>query len=265
VHFHASVDGLAAAGQVFELLERPLRAHGSHLAPDLRTSTIRFRGVAVVHPGSDRATPADLDVDIRPGEILALTGPSGVGKSSAVALLLGLRRPDRGQIILDNNFQEVDLQDVDPESWWAQVAWVPQHPALIPGSLAENVRLTNPGAGQAGIDQAAAVTGLDAVVAALPGGWSARIGQGGLGLSAGQRQRLALTRVLLSEAPLVVLDEPTAHLDAGAEQAVLAALAVLRERGRTVVLVAHRPALVALADRIVAVTSSAVESIGVAA
>jgi ATP-binding cassette subfamily C protein CydD len=262
VHFHASVDGLAAAGQAFEVLALPPVAVGRCPAPDLRTTTIRFEGVDVVHPGADRATPAGLNAEVRPGEILALTGPSGTGKSSAVAVLLGLRDPTRGRITLcrtASGLPELDLREVDPATWWAQLAWVGQHPAIVPGSLAENVRLTCPNATTEAVTRAAAVTGLDAVVSALPAGWSTRLGQGGLGLSAGQRQRLALTRALLSDAPLVILDEPTAHLDAGAEQAVLAALAALRDAGRTVVLVAHRPALTALADRVVTVASGSRE------
>jgi ATP-binding cassette, subfamily C, bacterial CydD len=254
VHFHASVDGLAAAGQAFELLERAPGARGRTPAPDLRTTTIRFEDVGVVHADSDRATPSGLDVEVWPGQILALTGPSGTGKSSAITVLLGLRRPDQGRVVLRTDQEdELDLNDVDPQSWWSQVAWVPQHPALVPGTLAENVRLNAAHAGDTDVARAAAITGLDAIVRALPGGWSARIGQGGLGLSAGQGQRLALTRALLSPAPLVVLDEPTAHLDSGAEQAVLAAVAVLKHSGRTIVMVAHRPALSAIADQVVTV------------
>jgi len=259
VHFHASVDGLAAAGQAFEVLDLPPSARGTRAAPDLRATVIRFEGVSVVHPGADHATPAGLDAEVRPGQITALAGPSGSGKTSAAAALLALRRPDQGRIILRTTASgpedpgPMDLQDVDPATWWAQVAWVPQHPAIVPGSLAENVRLTCSAVSDAEIERAAAITGLDAVVADLPEGWSARVGQGGLGLSAGQRQRLALTRVLLSAAPLVVLDEPTAHLDADAEQAILAALATLRDQGRTVVVVAHRPALTALADHVVTI------------
>jgi ATP-binding cassette, subfamily C, bacterial CydD len=271
VHFHASVDGLAAASQAFEVLDLPPSAVGTRAAPDLRHTVIRFEGVGVIHPGADRATPAGLDAEVRPGQITALAGPSGSGKSSAAAVLLGLRRPDQGRIILravaagSQGPGPIELQEVDPASWWAQVAWVPQHPALVPGSLADNVRLTCVQASEAAVERAAAITGLDAVVAALPEGWSARVGQGGLGLSAGQRQRLALTRVLLSDAPLVVLDEPTAHLDAGAEQAVLAALSALRDQGRTVVVVAHRPALTALADHVVTITAGTGEPALVAA
>lgn len=143
----------------------------------------------------------------------------------------------------------IDLADLDPTTWWSQIAWCPQHPVLVPGTIEENVRMLAPSATAEQIRRAAEVTGFDTVLATVPGGWSGRVGQGGSGLSAGQRQRLALTRLLLSPAPLVVLDEPTAHLDAASEQAVLALLHELRLRGRTVVLVAHRPALVAAADR----------------
>jgi ATP-binding cassette subfamily C protein CydD len=105
-------------------------------------------------------------------------------------------------------------------------------------------------------DEAAALTGLDAVVAGLPDGWDTALGRGGAGLSVGQRQRVALTRALLSDAPLVVLDEPTAHLDAAGERVVLATVRALKDAGRTVLLVAHRPSLVALADDVVAVRSA---------
>lgn len=270
VHFHASVDGLAAAAQVFDVLDRAVPPAGTRPAPDLRTATIRFERVDAFHT-AHRATPAGLDLTLAAGEILALVGPSGAGKSTAVALLLGLRAPERGRITVQAGSASgaaepaVDLSDIDPASWWAQLAWVPQHPALIPGTLAENVRLTAPDAGPAALERAAAVTGFDAVVAAQPNGWAARVGQGGIGLSAGQRQRLALTRALLSDAPLVILDEPTAHLDAQAEQAVLAALVALRAAGRTIVVVAHRPALAAFADRVVAVTDGCVATAAVAA
>ncbi len=271
MHFHASVDGLAAAAQAFEVLDLPPSALGTRAAPDLRTTVIRFEGVDVVHPGAKRATPTGLDAEVRPGQITALVGPSGSGKSSAAAVLLALRRPDRGRVTLrsgqlsSDDPGEIDLQDVDPASWWAQVAWVPQHPTLIPGSLTENVRLTCADATDAEVHRAASITGLDAIVAALPEGWSTRVGQGGLGLSAGQRQRLALTRILLGDAALVILDEPTAHLDAGAEHVILAALTALSEAGRTVVVVAHRAALIARADNVVTVSDGTGEPTLVAA
>ncbi|GAB3280852.1 thiol reductant ABC exporter subunit CydD [Kineosporia babensis] len=249
-HFHASQDGLAAAQQAFDVLEQPVPARGTRSAPDLARTELSFEDVSVQHEGVPTATPDGLTATVRPGEIVALTGPSGCGKTSAVAVLLGLREPTTGEIgLAPAGMPAFALADVDPQSWWAQIAWCPQHPVLVPGTLRENVTLLRPSATDAEIAEAAKVTGFEDVVRTVPGEWHSRVGQGGTGLSAGQRQRLALTRLLLSEAQLIVLDEPTAHLDAGSEQAVLALLAELRRRGRTVVMVAHRPALVAAADR----------------
>ncbi len=257
VHYHASVDGLAAAAEAFTVLESPLPSPGTTPAPDLRHAVIELRGVSVRHPGRVQAAPEGLDLTLRPGEVLALVGPSGAGKSSAVEVLLGLRRPDAGAVLIRAaSGAQVDLSEIDPASWHRQVAWVPQRPLLVPGSLAENAWLGLPGEPAAErLDRAARDSGLDAVVAALPQGWATRIGQAGHGLSAGQRQRLALTRALLREAALVVLDEPTAHLDAETEQAVHAAIDRLRRGGTTVLLVAHRPALATLAEHQVAVTA----------
>jgi ATP-binding cassette subfamily C protein CydD len=279
VHYHASVDGLAAASGAFALLDREPPAPGAVPAPDLRAVRIRLTGVGVVHAGRDRATPAGLDLAVAPGEVVALTGPSGAGKSSAVLVLLGLRRPDAGRVTLEPlddaarrelvleptgleptgleptglDLGDLDLADLEPASWFAQVAWVPQRPLIVPGTLAENVRLAHPQTGDDDLQHVAELTGLTELVDALPQGWRTPIGQGGVGLSAGQRQRLALARALLRPASLVVLDEPTAHLDPGTEHVVHAAIARLRDAGHAVVLVAHRPALVALADRAVTV------------
>ncbi|GAB6903852.1 thiol reductant ABC exporter subunit CydD [Kineosporia succinea] len=251
MHFHASQDGLAAAQQAFDVLERPVPAPGTVEAPDLSTAVVAFEGVTVQHDGVPHPTPSHLTASVGPGEIVALTGPSGCGKSTAVNVLLGLQKSTLGDVVVAGS---VRLTDVDPASWWRQIAWCPQHPVLVPGTLRENVSLLRPSVSLDQVREASAVTGFEDVVRTVPGGWDARVGQGGTGLSAGQRQRLALTRLLLSEAPLVVLDEPTAHLDAGAEQAVLDLLGALRDRGRTVVLVAHRPALIAAADRTIDVS-----------
>ncbi len=247
-HFHASQDGLAAAQQAFDRLEQPLPIRGTQPAPDLSQTTISFENISVQHDGVPYATPAGLSATIFPGEVVALTGPSGCGKTSAVAVLLGLRQPSGGQVTLA---PDGALADLEPESWWRQIAWCPQHPVLMPGTLTENVTMLRPSASVEEIREAARVTGFEDVVRTVPGEWDARVGQGGIGLSAGQRQRLALTRLLLSEAQLVVMDEPTAHLDAGSEQAVLTLLTELRRRGRTVVMVAHRPSLIAAADRVI--------------
>jgi len=253
-HFHASTDGVAAATQVFAVLDTPVPAPGTVPAPDLRTSTVRLRGVGVRAPGREVHAPAGLDLTVAPGRVVALTGPSGAGKTTAVAVLLGLLRPDVGSVVLvDPTGGETDLADVDLDSFWRQVAWLPQRSVLEPGTLADVATGGADAVSASARDAAAALTGLDLVVASLADGWSTPLGRGGVGLSVGQRQRVALTRAVLSPAPLVVLDEPTAHLDAAGERVVLDTVRALRAAGRTVLLVAHRASLVALADDVVEV------------
>ncbi|GIG20100.1 thiol reductant ABC exporter subunit CydD [Cellulomonas chitinilytica] len=250
--FHAAADGVAAAEQAFAVLDAPAPPTGSLPAPDLATTTVHLREVGV--RTGDALTPAGLDVTLAPGSVVALVGPSGAGKSTAVELVLGLLRPDAGTVVLDSpGAPPVPLGDVDLPSYWRQVTWLPQRPVLEPGTIADVVG----GASDQDRDAAATLTGLDAVVAAAPDGWRTELGRGGAGLSLGQRQRVALTRALLSDAPLVVLDEPTAHLDAAGEQVVLDAVRRLREDGRTVLLVAHRASLAACADTVVTVRTGA--------
>lgn len=251
-HFHASTDGVAAADRAFAVLGAPLPAAGTRPAPDLARGAVRARGVAVRARG--RWAPAPVDVTLVPGRVVALVGPSGAGKSTTVELLLGLLPPDAGTVeLVAADGTATDLREVDLHDYWRQVTWLPQRPVLEPGTIDEVL-----GAGAtADRDRAAALTGLDAVVATLPDGWGTPLGGGGTGLSVGQRQRLALTRALLRPSPLVVLDEPTAHLDAAGEQVVLAALDALRDAGCAVLLVAHRASLAARADDVVEVAAEA--------
>ncbi|NTW39515.1 MAG: thiol reductant ABC exporter subunit CydD [Cellulomonadaceae bacterium] len=257
-HFHASADGVAAAQAAFDVLERPLPARGSTAAPDLATTTVRLVGVSVAAPDRASLAPARLDLEIRPGRVVALAGANGAGKSTAVAVLLGLLEPDAGYVLLEQpGHAPVPLADVDPASWWDQLSWVPQRAVLEPATVRETVSHGR-GVPEPVLDAAARLTGLDAVLETVPGGWDGRIGQGGVGLSLGQRQRLALTRALVAPSALVVLDEPTAHLDADGEAVVIAAVEALRAEGRTVLLVAHRPSLLRIADDVVTVTSAPV-------
>ncbi|MFC4555277.1 thiol reductant ABC exporter subunit CydD [Georgenia faecalis] len=267
-HFHASADGVAAADQAFEILETPVPARGTVPAPDLRSTVVRLEGVSVAAPDRDLLAPADLTFALAPGTVTALAGPNGAGKSTAVAVVLGLLPPTSGRVRLapaDGGSGGVDdggsvgLDEIDPERWWAQIAWVPQRPALTPGTIAELVDDGRPVTVDER-DRAAALTGLAAVVARLPRGWQTPVGQGGHGLSLGERQRLALTRALLDPAPLVVLDEPTAHLDHESEAVVLRAVEALRRQGRTVLLVAHRSTLLRCADGVVEVRSAPAEA-----
>ncbi|MGL6278892.1 MAG: ATP-binding cassette domain-containing protein, partial [Gaiella sp.] len=183
---------------------------------------------------------------LRPGEMVALVGPSGSGKSTLVALLLRLAEPTEGTIVVDGT----ELATVDASAWRRRIAWVPQHPTLLAATLAENIRLGDPLAADDAVLAAVDAAGLRALVAGLPDGLATVVGDGGRPLSTGERRRVGLARAFLRDAPLVVLDEPTADLDPAAARGVADAIERLRAR-RTVLLVAHRPELAALADRIV--------------
>src|SRR5690606_10206274 len=187
-----------------------------------------------------------VSLRIMPGERVALIGPSGSGKSTLLALLLGFVRPTAGRVVVGG----VDLADADLDAWRRALAWVPQRPHLFAGTLADNIRLGAPDATAGAVRAAVSAAALDEVVAGLPDGLDTVLGERGYGLSSGQRQRVALARAFLRDAPVVLLDEPTAQLDAASEAAVCEATARL-VAGRTTLLVAHRPALLSLADRVV--------------
>jgi thiol reductant ABC exporter CydD subunit len=244
-HFHASADGLKAAEEIFELIEEPA---AGPVGGRVRTKspTIVLRGLEVTYPGRRIPAVHDFDLEVRAGETVALTGPSGCGKSTVLSVLLGLRSPDAGGVRLGG----VDLGDIDLDDWRRHLAWVPQRPHLFARTVAENVRLGRPDASDAHVSAALDAAGLTDVVRRLPHGADTRLGEGGAGLSAGERQRLALARAFVRNAPLLLLDEPTASLDNETEADVLVAVRELVS-GRTAVIVAHRPALAALADRVV--------------
>ncbi|MFF4405121.1 thiol reductant ABC exporter subunit CydD [Streptomyces sp. NPDC001404] len=244
--YHAAAEGLAAADQVFAVLETEPAAAGTLPAPDARTAALAVERLVVRYPG--RAEPAldGASFDVRPGETVALVGPSGAGKSTLLNVLLGLARPTSGRILVGGT----DLSSLSPESWRNQVAWVPQRPHLFAGTVAENVRLARPDATDAQVRHALREAGALDFVSMLPDGTDTRLGEDGAGLSAGQCQRIALARAFLADRPVLLLDEPTAALDGEHEAAVVDAVRRLAA-GRTVILVVHRPALLAVADRVI--------------
>ncbi|MFD5252996.1 thiol reductant ABC exporter subunit CydD [Streptomyces bobili] len=241
--FHAAAEGLAAAEEIFEVLETPLPVSGTGAVP---TGGVAFEGMTVRYPGRSADAVSDVSFTVAPGETVALVGPSGVGKSTLLNALLGFVRPTEGRVSVGGT----DLADLDLEQWRSRIAWVPQHPHLSAGTIAENVRLARPDADDVAVRRALGDAGALEFVDALPAGAGTLLGEDGAGLSAGQRQRLALARAFLADRPVLLLDEPTAALDGETEAEVVAAVRRLAA-GRTVLLVVHRPALLAVADRVV--------------
>jgi thiol reductant ABC exporter CydD subunit len=246
-NFHASAEGMSVAEQVFEVLDQPVASTGTRTdIPDPATHRLVVEDLCVMYPGADRAALDPVSLSVEPGEVLAITGPSGCGKSTLLGVLLGFVAPQAGSVHING----VELSALDPDAWRGHIAWVPQRPHLFATSIADNLRLGRPDASPAALARAIADAGLSDLIARLPLGLDTHLGEGGAGLSAGERQRIALARAFVRDAPLLLLDEPTANLDGETEACVVEAVGRL-SRGRTVVMVAHRPALVALADRVV--------------
>ena len=250
--FHASADGLAVTERLLELLEEAptTSVGGGHEAPSPRDAPVRLEGVSFVYPSRPELVLDAIDLELAAGETVALVGPSGSGKSTIASLLLRLMEPTGGRAAVGG----VDLASCDAAAWRAQIAWVPQRPTLFRGTVAENVRLGRDGAADGDVRTAAALAGADAFVRELPEGYETIVGDGGRPLSAGQLQRIALARAFLRDAPLVILDEPTANLDPESAELVGAAVDRLRQ-GRTLLLIAHRPELARRADRVVTLAS----------
>ncbi|MEU8887418.1 thiol reductant ABC exporter subunit CydD [Streptomyces sp. NPDC048442] len=242
--YHAAAEGLSAAEEIFAVLETELPAGGS---ADLPVSgALRVEGVTVRHEGRAAASLEAASLEVGEGETVALVGPSGVGKSTLLNAVLGFVPLEQGRVLVG----DIDLATVDPEKWRERVAWVPQKPHLFAGTVAENVRLARPEADDAAVLEALRDAGAYDFVAALPQGAETLLGEDGAGISAGQRQRLALARAFLADRPVLLLDEPTAALDGETEAGIVEAVRRLAV-GRTVLLVVHRPALLAVADRVV--------------
>lgn len=258
--FHASANGVTASKAAFDIIEEAeaVDSPGTDECPDMARTDIVLDGLGVRARGA--WAPAPTSGVIAPGIVTALCGPSGVGKSTIVLCLLADMTPDAGRVLLrpsasSSESGESVLSDIDPAAWRRQISWVPQSPTLVPGTILDNM-------GDLPLDDlndAAAATGFDEVLASAPDGWNTVIGSGGVGLSVGQRQRLALTRALAAHSQVVILDEPTAHLDAVSEDTVVRAIDAMRDAGRTVIIIAHRAAMMEAADAVIDVRSAADE------
>ena len=283
--YHASEEGLTAAGRVFAIIEgtdpaesprrrrrgrsddgaaataisaQPIpvpattgRSAGSAAVPEMAGAEIRIEGVTVRQPGRGLEAPFEASLVVRPGQVVAIAGPSGIGKSTLIDVVLGLRTADTGSVcVAGADGRAVAVESLNREAWHRHVAWVPQHPYCFPGTVADNVRMAAPDATDAAVREAMDAVGLGDLES------GARIGEGGSGISSGQRRRIGVARALIKNAEVLILDEPTAGLDAASEATVLAAVRdFARSRNRAVLLVAHRPAALAIADCVVSINA----------
>jgi ATP-binding cassette, subfamily C, bacterial CydD len=249
--FHSSAEGRAAAERLLDLIDTPPSTRSGAVAPPSpRGLPVRLEHVSFSYPARPGGVLDAVSLELAPGETVALVGPSGAGKSTIAALLLRLLEPTSGRVTVGS----VDLAGCDLRAWRAHVSWVPQRPTLFRGTAADNIRLGDPEAARDRVRAAAVLAGADEFIRELPRGYETVVGDGGRPLSAGEVQRIALARAFLRDAPLVILDEPTANLDSESAELVADAVERLRE-GRTVLLAVHRPRLAVLADRVVRLES----------
>ncbi|CDZ90889.1 thiol reductant ABC exporter subunit CydD [Rhodococcus ruber] len=247
--FHAAEDGKAAAERAFTILDRAAATPSATAGAGFDATSAELTLTNLSVASRDGYAPHRLDAVCRPGAVTVLAGANGAGKSTALLAVLGLAEPAEGSVEVGGRPVTAD------DAWWEQVAWLPQRPVLLPGTLADNLRLTGVDLTTDGLEEICAATRFDEVLDELPGGWDTVVGAEGSGLSLGQRQRLALVRTLAADRPVLLLDEPTAHLDDATETTVLETVRELARRGRTVVIVAHRPSILAIADSVVRVVS----------
>ena len=254
-NFHAAAEGLGAAEQVFEVLETDEPTSGTRTdIADPAHHSLRIEGLQVSYPGREELALNVPEMTIEAGKTTALVGPSGCGKSTLLAVLMGFVAPNSGSVSIG----DADLADLDIDAWRAQIAYVPQSPHMLSRSVRDNVVLGRPEATETELQAALEAAGAAQFVAELPDGLDTLIGEGGRTLSLGQQRRLALARALLRDAPLLLLDEPTAALDVATEADVLAAVRT-HAAGRTVLMVAHRESLVTNADRVIEIEPAMVQ------
>ena len=246
-HYHARAEAVGAAEEILKILTVPRSNAVNGSMPWLETDTIhiQFQDVCLAFDGGRRSALQGINFDLRSGEQVVLVGASGAGKTTTLNLLLGFLRPDKGCILINS----IPLADLAPDSWREQIAWIGQRPVLFYGTIRENILLGRPQATDDQVEQAAGNARVLDFSVHLPDGLETQVGEQGAGISRGQAQRVALARAFLKDAPLLLLDEPTAGLDAENESLVMKALNELSRR-RTVLMLTHRLTNIKRADRI---------------
>jgi len=244
--YHEGLNGISAAEGIFRLLaDQPEVAEPVDPVREIPEPSIRFEQVTFGYDGGARPALRDFELDVAPGETVALVGASGSGKSTALNLLLRYFDPQGGRVLVGG----VDVRRVPLARLRAMFAIVSQDTYLFHGTVADNLRMAKPDADQTELEAAARAANAHDFLTRLPDGYNTLVGERGLRLSGGERQRIAIARALLKDAPILLLDEPTSSVDAENEEIIQDALRRLSE-GRTTVVVAHRLSTVAGADRI---------------
>jgi len=267
--FHAATEGQAAARRIFDILdEEPISRERSSggtdegagdkglTTPDPSKGSIEIADIVVSFPDRKEPVLEHFDLTVAAGEHVALVGASGTGKSSLLGVLLGFVPLEHGRVLVEG----IDLVEVEMRQWRERLAWVPQRPRMFRGTLADNLRLGKPDATRMEVERACQIAGLDPLVSRLPEGFEAAVGEAGSTLSAGERQRVAIARAFLRDAPLVLLDEPGAHLDPAAQESLSLSLFDWLD-SRTVIVAAHRPEIIGRVDRIVDLGLSALSEV----
>ncbi len=242
VHYHARMSAIAAAKEIFAVLDMPPLSCGEAALPPgeigilCKELSFSYGGAHVLN---------QLEAQFPPGSITLIAGPSGAGKTTLARLLLKFAAPDAGEILINGQ----ELAGISPQAWWNSLAWVPQNPRLFQGTIAANLRLGAPDASLESLSAAARQAGILDFIETLPEGFVTQVGENGAGLSGGQIQRLALARAYLKNPRLLILDEPAASLDAQGEAEMMRAITALAH-GRTIIIIAHRLAMAPMADQV---------------
>lgn len=247
-HYHARADAVGAAEEIIRILDHPIMSVSAPRATTKPTPPLRidFQGVGVQYHTTGQHGLQSIDVTITKGERIAVVGESGSGKSTLIHLLLGFIGPSAGDILMDGT----SLAKVDIEAWRRHCAWIGQHPMLFTGTLRKNITLARPGATDDQIEAASRRAGVSEFADRWQQGLDTVVGEQGLGLSVGQAQRVALAQAYVKDAPFLLLDEPTASLDKATEARIIQDLDDWT-KDRTLLMATHRPAPLALADRII--------------
>jgi subfamily B ATP-binding cassette protein MsbA len=253
-------EALGASRRIFELLGEPPEVHDPPhpTTPPSREGSVRFEHVSFSYSGRDTGVLHDIDLSIAPGEVVALVGPSGSGKTTITQLIPRFYDVDTGRVIVNG----VDVRDQSLDLLRAQMAAVPQEVQLFSGTIAENLRVSRPDAGQAQLERACEAANAHAFISEFPDGYETLVGERGVQLSGGQRQRVAIARALLADPRILILDEATSSLDAESEGLVQEALERLMV-GRTTLVIAHRLSTVRNADRLVVLDGGQIVEDGV--